>query len=97
MGGLRKWMPVTFATYSMGMLALCGFPLFSGFWSKDAILHSAHEWSFSQVPFYLGAMGALLTAFYMTRQVCYVFFGRRRKGAVPDPIAPSETAGKRSP
>jgi NADH-quinone oxidoreductase subunit L len=92
MGGLRKWMPITFATYAMGMLALCGFPLFSGFWSKDAILHAAHEWSFSQVPFYLGAAGALLTAFYMTRQVCYVFFGRRRKGPVPDPILPSETA-----
>ena len=39
MGGLRKEMPVTFATYAIGMLALCGFPLlFSGFWSKDAIL-----------------------------------------------------------
>ena len=42
MGGLRKLMPVTFATYAVGMLALCGFPLFfSGFWSKDAILHAA--------------------------------------------------------
>ena len=56
MGGLRKYMPVTFATYAVGMLALCGFPLFfSGFWSKDAILHAAHGWSVSQVPFYLGA------------------------------------------
>ncbi len=43
MGGLRKEMPVTFATYAIGMLALSGFPLFfSGFWSKDAILESAH-------------------------------------------------------
>ena len=43
MGGLKKFMPVTFATYAVGMLALCGFPLFfSGFWSKDAILHAAH-------------------------------------------------------
>jgi NADH-quinone oxidoreductase subunit L len=93
MGGLRKWMPVTFATYAVGALALCGFPLFfSGFWSKDAILHAAHGWNVSQVPFYLGSVGALLTAFYMTRQVCYVFFGTRRKGAVPDPIAPSEAA-----
>ena len=42
MGGLRKFMPITFATYAVGMLALCGFPLFfSGFWSKDAILHAA--------------------------------------------------------
>jgi NADH-quinone oxidoreductase subunit L len=93
MGGIRKWMRVTFATYAIGMLALCGFPLFfSGFWSKDAILHAAYGWNISRVPFYLGAIGALLTAFYMTRQVCYVFFGKRRKGAVPEPVEPAETA-----
>jgi NADH-quinone oxidoreductase subunit L len=92
MGGIRKWMRVTFATYAVGMLALSGFPLlFSGFWSKDAILHAAYGWSVSRVPFYLGAIGALLTAFYMTRQVCYVFFGHRRKGVAPEPIEPSET------
>ncbi len=79
MGGLSKAMPVTFATYAAGMLALCGFPLvFSGFWSKDAILHAAHLWSLSQIPFWLGSAGALLTAFYMTRQVCYVFAGAYR-------------------
>ena len=44
MGGLRKYMPITFATYAAGMLALCGFPLTSGFWSTDGILHSAHGW-----------------------------------------------------
>ncbi len=55
MGGLRKYMPVTFATYAIGMLALSGFPLFfSGFWSKDAILASAHDMACgSQGPFYL--------------------------------------------
>jgi NADH-quinone oxidoreductase subunit L len=79
MGGLRKFMPVTFATYAVGMLALSGFPLlFSGFWSKDEILHAAHSWPASHWPFYLGILGALLTAFYMTRQVCYVFFGKSR-------------------
>ena len=78
MGGLRKLMPVTFATYAIAMLALCGFPLFAGFWSKDEILHSAHLWSAASAPFYMGAAGAFLTAFYMTRQVCYVFFGQRR-------------------
>src|SRR5271170_2105411 len=92
LGGLRRFMPITFATYAAGTLALCGFPLlFSGFWSKDAILHSAHNWSVSQVPFYLGAVGALLTAFYMTRQVCYVFFGERREPlAIESPRAPEE-------
>ena len=79
MGGLRKFMPVTFATYAIGMMALCGVPLFfSGFWSKDEILHAAHGWNVSHWPFYLGAFGALLTAFYMTRQVFHVFFGNCR-------------------
>jgi NADH-quinone oxidoreductase subunit L len=81
MGGLRKLMPVTFITYIVGMLALSGFPLlFSGFWSKDEILHAAHSWSVSRVPFYLGLFGAFLTAFYMMRQIVYVFFDQSRPG-----------------
>jgi len=79
MGGLKKYMPITFAVYAVGMLALSGFPLFfSGFWSKDEILHHAREWPVSHVPFILGCAGALLTAFYMTRQVALVFFGHYR-------------------
>ncbi len=79
MGGLRRSMPVTFATYAVGMMALAGVPVFfSGFWSKDAIFHAAHGWGPSAMPFYLGLAAALLTAFYMTRQVCYVFFGEGR-------------------
>jgi NADH-quinone oxidoreductase subunit L len=95
MGGLWKLMPITFATYAVGMLALCGFPLFfSGFWSKDAILHAASIWSVSRVPFYLGAIGALLTAFYMTRQVYYVFFGDSREVKLVDRAPHStKTAG----
>jgi NADH-quinone oxidoreductase subunit L len=59
------------------MLALCGVPLFfSGFWSKDEILRAARDWPLSSAPFYLGVAGAFLTAFYMTRQVCWVFFGK---------------------
>lgn len=82
MGALRKWMPVTFAVYAIGMLALSGFPLlFSGFWSKDAILHSALHWPISSAPFCLGLAAALLTAFYMTRQVIYVFYGAPAKDA----------------
>ena len=69
-------MPLTFVTYAIGMLALCGFPLlFSGFWSKDGILEAAQHWSVAKTPFYMLVFGALLTAFYMTRQVSYVFFG----------------------
>jgi NADH-quinone oxidoreductase subunit L len=79
MGGLRTDMPLTFVTYAIGMLALCGFPLlFSGFWSKDGILEAAEHWSVAKTPFYMLVFGALLTAFYMTRQVAYVFFGARR-------------------
>jgi NADH-quinone oxidoreductase subunit L len=81
MGGLRADMPVTFATYGIGMLALCGFPFFfSGFWSKDGILEAAQHWSVAKTPFYMLVFGALLTAFYMTRQVCYVFLGTWRGG-----------------
>jgi NADH-quinone oxidoreductase subunit L len=77
MGGLKKLMPWTFATYAVGMMALCGVPLFfSGFWSKDEILRAAWDWPVSAVPFCLGVAGAFLTAFYMTRQVSWVFFGK---------------------
>jgi NADH-quinone oxidoreductase subunit L len=87
MGGLRKLMPWTFATYAAGMMALCGVPLFfSGFWSKDEILRAARDWNGPAVPFYLGVIGAFLTAFYMTRQVSWVFFGK-----------PANTAGSRAP
>jgi NADH-quinone oxidoreductase subunit L len=81
MGGLRADMPLTFITYAIGMLALCGFPIFfSGFWSKDGILQAAEHWSVARTPFYLLVFGALLTAFYMTRQIAYVFFGYWRGG-----------------
>ncbi len=78
MGGLRSDMPLTFLTYTIGMLALCGFPLLSGFWSKDAIIEAAQHSAAIKGPFYLLIFGALLTAFYMTRQVSYVFFGYNR-------------------
>ncbi len=79
MGGLRSVMPATFLTYVVGMLALCGFPLvFSGFWSKDAIIEAAQHWTVARTPYYMLVFGALLTAFYMMRQVSYVFFGQWR-------------------
>ncbi len=84
MGGLRKQMPLTFATYAVGMMALAGFPfIFSGFWSKEEILHLAHGWPVSPLPFYLAVFGAFLTAFYMTRQMAYVFFGSYRGHHAP--------------
>jgi len=78
MGGLKADMPLTFVTYAAGMLALSGFPLLAGFWSKDGILEAGSMWSVSKGPFYMLVFGALLTAFYMMRQVGYVFFGHYR-------------------
>lgn len=79
MGGLRKDMPGTFFAYAIGMMALSGFPLFfSGFWSKEAVLHSAQCWAGGKGPFLLGLTAALLTVFYMTRQALLVFFGEHR-------------------
>jgi NADH-quinone oxidoreductase subunit L len=84
MGGLKVEMLGTFIPYAVGMLALCGFPLFfSGFWSKDGILEAAQHWSIAKTPFYMLVFGALLTAFYMTRQVSYVFFGNWRGRGEP--------------
>jgi NADH-quinone oxidoreductase subunit L len=76
MGGLRKWMPVTCGTFIVGWLAIAGVPPFAGFWSKDEILLSA----FDQHPvlWVVGLVTALLTAFYMSRQVFMVFFGEAR-------------------
>jgi NADH-quinone oxidoreductase subunit L len=89
MGGLKADMPLTFITYAIGMLALCGFPIFfSGFWSKDGILEAAQHWSVTKTPFYMLVFGALLTAFYMTRQVAYVFLGTWR-GAKPAHESPA--------
>lgn len=80
MGGLRGSMPATFLTYSIGMMALAGVPIFfSGFWSKDEILHAAFQWPVSRGPFWLGLSGVFLTAFYMTRQMVFVFYGPERE------------------
>lgn len=73
MGKLRAFMPVTAATFIVGWLAIAGVPPFSGFWSKDEIL--LFTFVNSPVLFVLGLIAAVLTAYYMTRQVIMVFFG----------------------
>ena len=79
MGGLRRLMPVTFVTYAIGMMSLSGVPLiFSGAWTKEEILHNTAHWHGSPVPHYLLMLGVVLTAFYMTRQMIYVFFAPPR-------------------
>jgi NADH-quinone oxidoreductase subunit L len=82
LGGLAPRMRTTFFTFAIGMMALAGVPfLFSGFWSKEAILHAAHEWPVSHLPLWMGLVSVVLTAFYMTRLVAETFFGKPRSHA----------------
>jgi NADH-quinone oxidoreductase subunit L len=76
MGALRKWMPITAGTFIVAWLSIAGVPPFSGFWSKDEILVNA--WDKSKILWGVGAITALLTAYYMSRQVFLVFFGKPR-------------------
>ncbi|HET7720955.1 MAG TPA: proton-conducting transporter membrane subunit, partial [Acidimicrobiales bacterium] len=76
MGGLRRYMPVTAATFIVGWLAIAGVPPFSGFFSKDEIL--LYAWAEDPALWAVGLVTALLTAFYMSRQVFLVFFGDER-------------------
>ncbi len=76
MGALRKAMPITAATFIIGWLAIAGVPPFAGFWSKDDILLAAYDKNI--VLWIVGLVTALLTAYYMTRQVIMVFYGKAR-------------------
>ena len=76
MGGLRERMPKTYWTFLIGTMALCGVPLFSGFFSKEAILDVALE---NNIPlFFVAVFVALLTTFYMTRLFVVAFMGEPR-------------------
>ncbi|MFE6223933.1 NADH-quinone oxidoreductase subunit L [Streptomyces sp. NPDC057854] len=79
-GGLRKYMPVTFATFGLGYLAIIGFPGLSGFFSKDKIIEAAFAKGGTE-GWILGAvtlLGAAITAYYMTRVMLMTFFGEKR-------------------
>jgi len=76
MGALRHVMPITAGTFIIGWLAIAGVPPFAGFWSKDEIL--LFTLASSPVLYVIGLVTAVLTAFYMTRQVIMVFFGKAR-------------------
>ena len=89
MGGLRKHMPITFATFVIGSIALAGIPPLAGFWSKDEILVGAGVWPGTggngtyYIPFIFGLITAGLTAAYMTRVIWLTFFGEYRGHGVP--------------
>ena len=76
MGALRAVMPVTGFTFIIGWLAIAGVPPFAGFWSKDEIL--LYAFANNRLLYVVGVVTALLTAYYMTRQVIMVFFGKAR-------------------
>jgi NADH-quinone oxidoreductase subunit L len=92
MGGLKKWMPITAGTFIVGWLAIAGVPPFAGFWSKDEILLYAYDKSAAL--WFVGMVTALLTAYYMSRQVFMVFFGEERWREPLDghePVEPHES------
>ena len=76
MGALRKLMPITGFTFIIGWLAIAGIPPFAGFWSKDEVL--LYAFANNRLLWLIGVITALLTAYYMTRQVIMVFFGEAR-------------------
>ena len=85
MGGLKKYMPITWATMVAGWLAICGMPFFAGFFSKDEILWKTWSASTFSLPagankllWGIGAVTALLTAVYMTRMMVMTFWGNER-------------------
>ncbi len=81
-GALKKFMPITAGTFIVGWLAIAGVPPFSGFWSKDEILGFA--WSDSPALWFVGFVTAILTAFYMSREVFLTFYGRYRYADIRD-------------
>ncbi|MDB5801755.1 MAG: nuoL [Rhodocyclales bacterium] len=82
MGGLRKYMKVTWITSLLGSLALIGFPFFSGFYSKDSIIEAvqeSHRWG-SGYAYFCVIAGVFITAFYSFRMYFLVFHGEERFG-----------------
>ncbi|MCC9596061.1 MULTISPECIES: NADH-quinone oxidoreductase subunit L [unclassified Rubrivivax] len=87
MGGLRKYMPITWITALLGSLALIGTPLFSGFYSKDSIIEAVHASTLPGAGFALFAVtaGVFVTAFYSFRMYFLVFHGEERFRHKPFP------------
>jgi NADH-quinone oxidoreductase subunit L len=86
MGGLRKYMPITWITSLLGSLALIGTPLFAGFYSKDSIIEAVH---FSKLPgagfaYFAVLAGVFVTAFYSFRMYFLVFHGKERFDQNPE-------------
>ncbi|MDA0227459.1 MAG: NADH-quinone oxidoreductase subunit L [Proteobacteria bacterium] len=85
MGGVRKYMPITYVTSLIGTLALVGTPFFSGFYSKDSIIEAVHLSNLSAAGWAYAAVvaGVFITAFYSFRLLFLVFHGTERYDQVP--------------
>ena len=90
MGGLRKRMPVTFATFGIGTLALVGFPPFAGFFSKDEIIATAFHTHHYAI-WLVALVTAFVTALYMTRAIVLTFAGDYRGTGHPHESPPAMT------
>jgi NADH-quinone oxidoreductase subunit L len=95
MGGLRKYMPITWITSLLGSLALIGTPFFSGFYSKDSIIEAVHA---SQLPgsgfaYFAVVAGVFVTAFYSFRMYFLVFHGKERFHHKPFPPETDDAHG----
>jgi NADH-quinone oxidoreductase subunit L len=95
MGGLRKYMPITWITSLLGSLALIGTPFFSGFYSKDSIIEAVAE---SHLPgsgfaYFAVLAGVFVTAFYSFRMYFLVFHGKERFGQAHDDTTPAAAHG----
>jgi len=99
MGGLKKYMPVTFWTFLIASLAISGFPLLAGFWSKDEILWKAWDTHMlegahtGKLIWLMGITAAGFTAFYMTRLVVLTFLGEPRFDAASAPAGATAGSG----
>ena len=104
MGGLRKYMPITWLTMCAGWLAICGIPIWAGFFSKDEILWKTWSASSAGIPpgfnkalWFVGAVTALLTAIYMTRLMVMTFWGSERFVAQADGSHHEDAHAKHEP
>jgi NADH-quinone oxidoreductase subunit L len=89
MGGLQKFLPLTFPTFLVGWLAISGIPPFAGFWSKGDVLTNVFE--HNKLLWALGLLTAILTAYYMTRLFVLTFRGNERFGEVMNGHDPHES------
>jgi NADH-quinone oxidoreductase subunit L len=87
MGNLKKYMPITFITMAMGWLAICGIPIWAGFFSKDEILYKTFaadsyfpvsDFPGNKILWVVATLTAILTAVYMTRMMIMTFWGKER-------------------